>query len=103
MQVPFPLHPLRVAMMLDEGRRLALPAYPEVLDVDAVFGQVEVRLILRPFGGNRRKLVGLLVLVRDAVDEEEISDDHLFKAFQGLLLQRLAATPDLGPLNPRLD
>jgi len=102
-EAPFPLNALCVAELVNEGRRLAIAADPEVLNVDAVFRQVKIRLILRPLCGRRRNLIRLFVVVCDAIDEQEIGDDHLFKAFQGLLLERLAAASDLGPLDSRFD
>ena len=58
-----------------------------MLDVDVVFGQVEVGLVLPVIPGGGEKLVGFLVGVPDAVHHKEIGDGELLEALDQLAVQ----------------
>ena len=76
-QLPLPLHARQVLVAIDVRCNVARTGDAEVLDVDAVIGQVEVRLVLAPARAGRSILVGPFVLVADALQGEPVSDDAL--------------------------
>ncbi|MDE0698755.1 MAG: hypothetical protein OXH76_23290, partial [Boseongicola sp.] len=63
-----------VFLPVDERRRVSPVVDSEMLDVDAVFGEKEVGLVLAPFGRRRLVLVRRFISVGDAVEMEEVSE-----------------------------
>ena len=91
--LPFPLHPLEIFLPVDERRRVSRGVEPEMLDVDAVVGKMEVGLVLALLDRRRLMLVGRFVVVGNAVEIEEVRDLALLVAFDLVTLQR----PDVIP------
>ena len=60
----------------------------EMLDIDAVFGKVEVRFVLALLGRRQVVLIGSFVLILDAVEVEKVRDLAFLEAANGLVLER---------------
>ena len=94
--LPLPLHASQVFVAVDEGRRdqpfaavgHLLAPHPEMLDVDAAFGQPEIRLVIAPADFRDLVFVDGLVFVFDAVFVQPVGDLQLFVAFDLFALQR---------------
>ena len=83
--------PLRFPLILpaiEERRRASRGVYPEVFDIDAVLGKVEIGLVLALLRGREVVPIGVSVLVGDAVEVEEVGDLAFLEAADGFALQR---------------
>ncbi len=96
MDLALPCHASQVFVAVDERRRdqpLAavghlLAAHPEMLDVDAGFGQPEIRLVVAPARFGDLVFVDRLVLVFDAVLVKPVGDLQLFVTLDLFALER---------------
>ena len=93
MSLPLPDHTVGVAAPL--RRRVASFIEREMLDVDAVVRQIEVRKILAPLGRGCWMLIWGLVLEVDSVLGQEIRDLELLDALDQIPAQgsQLNAAP----------
>ena len=76
------------ALFVSRPRRVAAPVEREVLDVDVVVWQVEIRLILSMSRIRRMERVRRLVFCPDTVECEEVGDHELFVALDQIAVQR---------------
>ena len=76
-----PLHRPLVVAGVYEGRRVACGVEGEMLDIDVLVGNMEVRPVLAAAGGRGRVLVGGVVFVGNRMQKEEVGDLALFKRF----------------------
>ena len=88
MDAALPLHFPPILLPIDEWRRVPCSVDPEVFDIDAVFGKMEVGLVLALLGGRQVVLIRRLVLVRDAVEIKSVRDLAFLEAADGLAFQR---------------
>ena len=99
--VALPRHLLMVFLPVDERRRVSPVVDPEVLDVDAVVGEMEVGPVLAPFGRRGLVLVGRFVPVGDAVEMEEVRYLAFLEALHFVAVQRTDPVPaDVVPVRP---
>ena len=74
MNPALPIHLTEVLVVVDERRGPALGIEPEMLDVDAVLGEMEVRMVLALVRRGGIVLVGCFVFVGDAIEIEVVRD-----------------------------
>src|SRR5215475_10018102 len=71
-RLPLPLHAVPVLLALYERRRVSVAIDTEVLEVDVVLREIEVRLVLAAVYGRSVVWIRALVLVGDAVHEQPV-------------------------------
>ena len=94
--LPLPVHARQIFVAIHERRsdqpfaavpRLLAP-HPEMLDIDAAFGQPEIRLVIAPADLGNLVFVEGLVFVIDPVLVKPVGDLQLFVALDLFALQR---------------
>ena len=99
MDPALPIHLTVVLVVVDERRGLALGVEPEMLDVDAVIGEMKVGLVLALLRRGGIVLVGRFVFVGDAVEIEGVRDLAFLVALDFLALQGAdVVAADVGPV-----
>ena len=88
MDAALPLHVLPILLPVDKRRCVPHGVDAEVLDIDAVFGKMEVGLVLALPRGRQIVLIGGFVLVSDPVEIEKARDLAFLEAADRLALER---------------
>ena len=81
MCLPLPLDAGLVVVAIDMGSRITPRIDAEVLNVDLVFGQIEIWLVLTMIGGRGIEFVRLFVLEFNPHHDQPIGNDHFLQRF----------------------
>jgi len=87
MEVLLPLHDLDIASLIDVFGDLIVSIDPEMLEVDAVVGQIEVRSVRSLPGRGGWMLLLPLVFPSDAVQRQPVGHGHLLATSQPSVCQ----------------
>ena len=84
----FPLHVGVVLVSVNVGSGIAITIRAKMFDVDTVLWEVEIRAVCAACLHSYRRVVDGLVLVFDAIFEQEIGNVALSETFHGFALER---------------
>lgn len=83
-----PLHVPKILLAVDVRRGLPLGIQTEVLDVDAVIGEMEVGLVLTLLRRRRVVFIVGFVLIANPVEVEEVRNNDFLEALDSLTVER---------------